>query len=63
MRLRIQILTYAIADATERTNFIAAQIAAGRPYTTSGNNVTVTYKAGSIYINSTNYFMPEILFM
>ena len=46
---------YAIADATERANFIAAQVAAGRPYTTSGNNVTVTYKAGSIYINSTNY--------
>lgn len=48
-------VTYAIADATERANFIAAQVAAGRPYTTSGNNVTVTYKAGSIYINSTNY--------
>ncbi|TMI71312.1 MAG: SusD/RagB family nutrient-binding outer membrane lipoprotein [Bacteroidetes bacterium] len=48
-------ITYAIADATERANFIAAQVAAGRPFTTSGNNVTVTYKAGSIYINSTNY--------
>lgn len=48
-------ITYAIADATERTNFINAQIASGRPYTTSGNNVTVTYKAGSIFINSTNY--------
>lgn len=48
-------VTYAIADATERANFIAAQVGAGRPYTTSGNNVTVTYKAGSIYINSTNY--------
>jgi hypothetical protein len=48
-------ITYAIADATERANFIAAQTAAGRPFTTSGNNVTVTYRAGSIYINSTNY--------
>jgi hypothetical protein len=48
-------VTYAIADATDRANFIAAQDAAGRPYTTSGNNVTVTYKAGSIYIASTDY--------
>jgi hypothetical protein len=48
-------ITYAIADATERANFIAAQVASGRAYTTTGNNVTVTYKAGSIYINSTNY--------
>lgn len=48
-------ITYAIADATERANFIAAQTTAGRTFTTSGNNVTVTYKAGSIYINSTNY--------
>jgi hypothetical protein len=50
-------ITYAIADATDRANFIAAQVAAGRTYTTSGNNVTVTYKAGSIYINSTNYVL------
>ena len=48
-------VTYAISNATDRANFIAAQNAAGRPYTTSGNNVTVTYKAGSIYIASTNY--------
>ncbi|MBE7170341.1 MAG: SusD/RagB family nutrient-binding outer membrane lipoprotein [Williamsia sp.] len=48
-------ITYAIADATERANFIAAQVQAGRPYTTSGNNVVVTYRAGSIYINNTNY--------
>jgi len=48
-------ITYAIADATERANFIAAQTAAGRTFTTSGNNVTVTYKAGNLYINSTNY--------
>jgi hypothetical protein len=48
-------LKYTIADATDRANFIAAQTAAGRPFTTSGNDVTVTYRAGSIYINSTNY--------
>jgi hypothetical protein len=48
-------VTYAIADATDRANFIAAQTAAGRTFTTSGNNVAVTYKAGSIYVNSTNY--------
>jgi hypothetical protein len=48
-------IKYTITDATERANFIAAQAAAGRTYITSGNDVTVTYKAGSIYINSTNY--------
>lgn len=48
-------IKYTIADATDRANFIAAQDAAGRAYTTSGNDVTVTYKAGSIFINSTNY--------
>lgn len=48
-------ITYSIADATDRANFIAAQVASGRPYTTSGNNVKVFYKAGSIYIKSTNY--------
>lgn len=48
-------VTYAIANATDRANFIADQVTAGRTFTTSGNNVTVTYPAGSIYINSTNY--------
>jgi hypothetical protein len=48
-------ITYTINDATELANFIAAQVAAGRPYTTNGNTVTITYKAGSIYINSTDY--------
>jgi hypothetical protein len=47
--------TYAIADATDRANFIADQVSDGRPYTVNGNNVTVTYVAGSMYINSTNY--------
>ncbi|MFT4093635.1 MAG: SusD/RagB family nutrient-binding outer membrane lipoprotein [Niabella sp.] len=48
-------ITYTISDATELASFIAAQAAAGRSYTVDGSNVTVTYKAGSIYINSTNY--------
>ena len=49
--------TYSISNGTDLANFIAAQIQAGRPYTVNGNNVTVTYKAGSIYINSTNYVL------
>lgn len=49
--------TYAIADATDRTNFINGQIADGRAYTVNGNNVTVTYPPGSMYINSTNYIL------
>jgi hypothetical protein len=48
-------ITYTITDATDRANFIAAQIASGRTYTTSGDDVKVTYNPGSIYINSTNY--------
>ena len=48
-------IKYSITDATDFANFTAAQDLAGRPYTVSGNNVTVTYKAGSIYINNTNY--------
>jgi hypothetical protein len=48
-------IKYTIADATDRANFIAAQVTAGRPYTVNNNDVTVTYRAGSIYINSTNY--------
>jgi len=47
--------TYTISDATALANFIAAQVAVGRPYTTTGNTVTITYPAGSIYINSSNY--------
>ena len=48
-------IKYTINDATDLANFIADQAAAGSPYTVTGNTVTVTYKAGSIYINSTNY--------
>ena len=48
-------IKYTIADGTALANFIAAQTTAGHTFTTSGNTVTVTYPAGSIYINSTNY--------
>lgn len=50
-------VAYNIADATDRANFIATQVAAGRSYTVAGNTVTVTYPAGSIYIGSTNYVL------
>ena len=49
--------TYTIADPTDLANFIADQVTAGRPYTVNGNDVTVTYVAGSMYINSTNYIL------
>ncbi len=48
-------IKYTIADPTALANFIAAQTTAGHTFTTSGNTVTVTYPAGSVYINSTNY--------
>ncbi len=48
-------IKYTIADASDRADFIAAQVQAGRTHTVNGNDVTVTYRAGSIYVNSTNY--------
>jgi hypothetical protein len=48
-------ITYTIGDPTALANFIAAQTQSGHTFTTTGNTVTVTYPAGSIYINSTNY--------
>lgn len=48
-------IKYTIADATDRANFIAGITADGKTFTTSGNDVTVTYPAGSMYVNSTNY--------
>jgi hypothetical protein len=48
-------ITYSITDPTDLANFITAQQQAGRPYTVSGNDVTITYPVGSIYINSSNY--------
>jgi hypothetical protein len=47
-----QVVKYTIADATARATFIAGL---KQTYTTSGNDVSVTYKKGSWYINSTNY--------
>ncbi len=46
---------YTITDATDFANFIASITAAGKTFTVDGNTVTVTYPAGSIYINNTNY--------
>lgn len=48
-------VVYNITDPTALANFIAAQTTAGHNFTTSGTKVTVTYPAGSLYINSTNY--------
>lgn len=48
-------ITYQITDAADRASFIAAQQLGGRPYTVNGSEIKVTYAAGSIYINSTNY--------
>ncbi|HUM66807.1 MAG TPA: SusD/RagB family nutrient-binding outer membrane lipoprotein, partial [Chitinophagaceae bacterium] len=50
-------INYTINDIAERANFIADQVAHGRTHTVNGNVVTVTYPAGSIYINSTNYVL------
>jgi len=48
-------ITYSIADGTDLANFIADQQKVGRAYTVDGNKVSITYPAGSIYINSTNF--------
>ena len=48
-------IKYTIADATDRADFIAAQVQSGRPHTVNGNDITVTYNKGSIFVNSTNY--------
>lgn len=50
-------ITYAITNAADRAAFIADLVAKGKTHTVSGNNVTVTYRAGSMYINSTNYIL------
>jgi hypothetical protein len=50
-------IQYTIANSADRTDFIAAIAAKGKTYTVSGNNVTVTYPAGSMYVNSTNYVL------
>jgi hypothetical protein len=48
-------IIYKISNLTDRTTFIADQTTAGRTFTTSNDTVKVTYKTGSLYINSTNY--------
>ncbi|MBS1920775.1 MAG: SusD/RagB family nutrient-binding outer membrane lipoprotein [Bacteroidetes bacterium] len=48
-------ITYTISDPTDLANFIADQVSDNRPYTVNGTSVTVTYRAGSIFINSNNY--------
>ncbi|MCO5291238.1 MAG: SusD/RagB family nutrient-binding outer membrane lipoprotein [Chitinophagaceae bacterium] len=50
-------ISYTITNATDLANFIAGQVQDGRPYTVDGNKVTVTYRAGSIFINSPNYVL------
>lgn len=48
-------IKYTISNSTDRADFIASLAAKGKTYTVSGNDVTVTYPIGSMYINSTNY--------
>jgi len=47
-----RVVTYTIANDTERANFIAS---IPHSFTESGTSVAVTYPRGSFYINSTNY--------
>lgn len=48
-------INYTISDAGDLAKFIADQQNAGRAYTVNGNKVSITYPAGSIFINSSNY--------
>ena len=48
-------IKYTISNTDSLAAFIARQTAAGHTFTTSGSTVTVTYPAGSLYINNTNY--------
>lgn len=50
-------MTYAIADATKRNEFVAAQTAINHKCTVDGNNVSVVYPAGAWYVNSVNYIL------
>ncbi len=47
-------ITYDIADATARDKFVA-DIQKLHKTTTDGTKVSVTYQAGSVYVNSSNY--------
>ena len=46
-------IKYTISDADERSKFIAGL--GSKKYVVEGDNVTVTYKKGSLYCSSTNY--------
>jgi len=46
---------YLITNAADFATFVADQVKDKRPYTVSGDTVIVTYRVGSIFINSTNY--------
>jgi hypothetical protein len=46
---------YTIADATERGKFIDSITKYQKAFTVNANDVTVTYPAGSMFVNSTNY--------
>jgi len=48
-------IKYTISNSDSLAAFIARNTAAGHTFTTSGNTVSVTYPAGSIYVNNTNY--------
>ncbi|ANH83656.1 hypothetical protein A8C56_02295 [Niabella ginsenosidivorans] len=48
-------IKYTIADATDRSHFIDTITKAGKTFTVNGNDVTVTYPKGSLFINSSNY--------
>ncbi|MES2417069.1 MAG: SusD/RagB family nutrient-binding outer membrane lipoprotein [Bacteroidota bacterium] len=50
-------IKYTISKPDDKADFIASLAAKGKTYTVSGNDVTVTYPAGSMYINSTNYVL------
>ncbi|RYZ96358.1 MAG: SusD/RagB family nutrient-binding outer membrane lipoprotein [Sphingobacteriaceae bacterium] len=50
-------IKYTITNATDRATFIADLVAKGKTHSVAGNVVTVTYPAGSMFINSTNYIL------
>lgn len=49
--------TYTISNAGDRADFIASISADEKTFTVDGDNVTVTYPPGSIYVNNTNYVL------
>jgi hypothetical protein len=51
------VIKYKITSATDRAQFISDQVAYGRMFTTNVDTVSVTYPAGSYYINNANYVL------